>query len=62
MIVTSGSSPSLKKFDKATLNTILLRTDGFKSVFKGYSHKQSAPVSQIHSGNYTSIGKRTQSK
>ena len=62
MIVTSGSSSSLKKIDSTTLNAILLRTDGFKSVFKGFSHKNSAPGSHISSGNYTSIGKRTPGK
>ena len=62
MIVTSGSTPSLKKFDSATLNTILLRTDGFKSVFKGLTHKQSTPANHISSGNYTSIGKRVPAK
>ena len=62
MIVTSGSTPSLKKFDSATLNTILMRTDGFKSVFKGLTNKNSTPGSHISSGNYTSIGKRTPAK
>ena len=62
MIVTSGSTPSLKKFDNTTLNTILLRTDGFKSVFKGLTNKHSTPTSQVHSGNYTSIGKRVPAK
>jgi hypothetical protein len=61
MIVTSGST-SLKKFDNATLNSIMLRTDGFKNVFRGLTYKHSTPVSQSHSGTYTSIGKRCPSK
>ena len=61
MIVTSGNS-SLKKMDSATLNTILLRTDGFKNVFRGLTYKSSKPASTAHSGTYTSIGKRTPAK
>ena len=58
MIVTSGNS-SLKKIDSATFNNILLRTDGFKNVFRGLTYKHSHPTSNTHSGTYTSIGKRT---
>ena len=60
MIVTSGTS--LKKYDNTTLNSILLRTDGFKNVFKGLTCKTSTPSSQIYSGTYSSIGKRTPAK
>ena len=61
MIVTSGNS-SLKKLDSATLNNILLRTDGFKNVFRGLTYKPNKPSSNVNSGNYTSIGKRTPAK
>lgn len=61
MIVTSGNS-SLKKLDSATLNTIMLRTDGFKNVFRGLTYKSSKPSTNVHSGTYTSIGKRTPAK
>ena len=61
MIVTSGNN-SLKKMDSATLNNILLRTDGFKNVFRGLTYKPNKPCSNVHSGTYTSIGKRTPAK
>ena len=59
MIVTSGSSSSIKKMDSAMLNTIMMRTDGFKNVFRGFSHKHNQPS---HQGTHTSIGKRTPAK
>lgn len=45
--------------DSASINTILLRTDGFKTVFKGLTYKH---THQPHSGTYTSLGKRTPAK
>lgn len=50
-----------KKYDSASLNNLFLRTDGFKNVFKGLTYKNSLskPMSNAHSGTYSSIGKRT---
>ncbi len=68
MIVTSGScttlksSKSIKKMDSASINNILLRTDGFKNVFRGLTYKHSQPTLQTHGGTYTSLGKRTPAK
>lgn len=68
MIVTSGSCSSLKshksikKMDSASINTILLRTDGFKNVFKGLTYKHNQQAHYPHSGTYTSLGKRTPAK
>ena len=57
------NSSSLKRLDSAAVNNILLRTDGFKNVFKGLTYKNSAPkITNSHSGTYTSIGKRTPAK
>ena len=61
MIVTSGNS-SMKKLDSVTLNNILLRTEGFKHVFRGLTYKPNKPATNLHSGNHTSIGKRTPAK
>ena len=61
MIVSS--THSLKKLDPSAINTMLLRTDGFKNVFRGltYKHTPSKPQG-YHSGTYSSIGKRTPAK
>jgi hypothetical protein len=50
-----------KKYDSNSLNNLFLRTDGFKNVFKGLTYKNSLTKasSNVHSGTYTSIGKRT---
>lgn len=57
------NSSSVKRLDSAGMNTILLRTDGFKNVIKGLTYKNSAPkITNYHSGTYTSIGKRTPAK
>ena len=54
---------SLKRLESVPMNTILLRTDGFKKVIKGLTSKNSAPkIANYHSGTYTSIGKRTPAK
>jgi hypothetical protein len=54
---------SFKKFESIPINTILLRTDGFKKVIKGLTYKNPAPkIANYHSGTYTSIGKRTPAK
>jgi len=54
---------SLKKLESVPMNTILLRTDGFKKVFKGLTYKNSSSkIVNYHSGTYTSIGKRTPAK
>lgn len=59
MIVSSSTGSLSKKFDNHNLNN-LLRTDGFKNVFRGLTYKPSAPKTQpLHAGTYTSIGKRT---
>jgi hypothetical protein len=55
-MIVSGSVGSLsRKFDHHT-NPILMRTDGFKNVFKGLSYKQSASKPNVP---YTSLGKRS---
>lgn len=65
MIVSSSVSSLSKKTDNAAFNNLLLRTDGFKHVFKGLTYKHSMPKSSQptnHAGTYTSIGKRTPAK
>ncbi len=57
-MIVSSSMGTLNK------NNILLRTDGFKNVFRGLTYKHSVPKSPqgCHAGTYTSIGKRTPAK
>jgi hypothetical protein len=64
MIVSSSVGLLTKKFDNQNLNNLMLRTDGFKNVFRGLTYKHSMPKSSQggHAGTYTSIGKRTPAK
>lgn len=59
-MIVSSSSGSLKRFDNPNINN-LLKTDGFKNVFRGLTYKPSVQKTQPHhhAGTYTSIGKRT---
>lgn len=61
-MIVSSSANSLKKSDNA-FNSLLLRTDGFKHVFRGLTYKQQPSRQQnTHAGTYTSIGRRTPAK
>jgi hypothetical protein len=66
MIVSSSAGSIVRKAETPTFNNLLLRSDGFKHVYKGLTYKHSMPrSSQIHgthAGTYTSIGKRTPAK
>lgn len=64
MIVSSSAGLLSKKTDNQTLSNILLRTDGFKNVFRGltYKHSTNKNTQASHAGTYTSIGKRTPAK
>lgn len=63
MIVSSSAGLLGKKMESANLNNLMLRTDGFKNVFRGLTYKQSMPKpSPSHAGTYTSIGRRTPAK
>lgn len=67
MIVNSSSGILGKKGDSQSLTNLLLRTDGFKHVFRGLTYKSSLPKGSIgqqqaHQGTYSSMGKRTPAK
>lgn len=63
MIVSSSAGLLSRKLDGQGLNSLMLRTDGFKNIFRGLTYKQSAPKpAASHAGSYTSIGKRTPAK
>jgi hypothetical protein len=63
MIVSSSATLLAKKFEGQSLNNLMLRTDGFKNVFRGLTYKQSMPKpTASHAGTYTSIGRRTPAK
>lgn len=64
MIVSSSMGILNKKYDKQNFNSVLMRTDGFKNVFRGLTYKHSLPKNTpaSHAGTYTSIGKRTPGK
>lgn len=60
MLVSSSAGLLGRKGEVQGLNSLMLRTDGFKNVFRGLTYKQSAPKpAGSHAGTYTSIGKRT---
>jgi hypothetical protein len=66
MIVNSSSGMLGKKCESQSLTSLLLRTDGFKHVFRGLTYKSSLPKGgaqqQLHQGTYSSMGKRTPAK
>jgi len=64
MIVSSSVGCINKKVDTPTFNNLLLRSDGFKHVYKGltYKHSMPKPSQGTHAGTYTSIGRRTPAK
>ncbi len=60
MLVSSSAGLLGRKAEGQGLNSLMLRTDGFKNVFRGLTYKQSTPKpAASHAGTYTSIGRRT---
>lgn len=60
MLVSSSAGLLGRKGDALGLNSLMLRTDGFKNVFRGLTYKQSSSKPTVsHAGTYTSIGRRT---